>query len=71
MDACWEYLGCDKQDCIMHGRKDNRRCWEVEETLCNYPEMQDFRDEIDGKKEDACARSGCIYFKAAKDSGIA
>ena len=71
MEACYEYLGCDMQDCIMHGRKDNKRCWEVEGTLCNHPGIQIIREKLAGKnKEDACARSACIYYKAAKDSGI-
>ncbi len=71
MEACYEYLGCDKTDCIMHGRKDTNRCWETEETLCNHPGIQIVREKLVGKtKEYACARSGCIYYKAAKDRGI-
>ena len=32
MEPCYEYLGCDKKDCIMHGRKKTKLCWEVEGT---------------------------------------
>ncbi len=71
MEACYEYLGCDKQDCIMHGRKDNENCWEVEGTLCNHPGIQAVREKLAGKKkEDACARSACIYYQAKKYGGI-
>ncbi len=70
MEACYEYLGCNKEECIMHRRKDNKPCWEVEGTLCNHQGIQLMRDKLDGKKEDACIRSGCIYYKAAKDRGI-
>jgi len=70
MEPCYEYLGCDKRDCIMHGRKDTNRCWEVEGTLCNHPGIQIMRDKLAGKKENACNGSGCIYYKAAKDRNI-
>ena len=67
MEACYEYLGCGKQDCIMFGRKDNKRCWEVEGTLCNYEGIQIVREKLVGKtKEEACALSNCIYYEAAK-----
>ncbi len=70
MESCYEYLGCDMKDCIMHGRKDTKRCWEVEGTLCNHPGIQIVRDNLAGKKEDACNHSVCIYYKAAKNRGI-
>ena len=70
MEQCYEYLGCYKKDCIMYGQEDSYSCWEVEETLCNNPAMQIMWDKLSGKKEDACNRSGCIWYKAAKDSGI-
>ena len=71
MEACYEYLGCDKKECIMYGRKDTKRCWEIEGTLCNHPGIQIVRDRLAGKKkEEACIRSGCIYYKAAKARGI-
>ena len=65
MEACYEYLGCGKKDCVLFGRKD-KLCWEVEGTLCNHRGIQIMREKLAGKKEDACARSGCIYYKAAK-----
>jgi len=64
MEACYDYLGCDKQDCIMRGRKDNKTCWEVEGTLCNHDGIQVMMDKLGGKKENTCARIGCIYYKA-------
>jgi hypothetical protein len=70
MEPCYEYLGCDKKDCIMHGRKDTNSCWEVEGTLCNHTCIKIVRDKIAGKKEDACNCFGCIYYKAVKDRNI-
>jgi hypothetical protein len=70
MEPCYVYLGCGEKDCPMHGRKDTKRCWEVEGTLCNHHGIQIIRDKLAGKKENACNRSGCIYFKTAKDRGI-
>ena len=67
MEACYEYLGCYKKDCIMHGRKDNRRCWEAEGTLCVHHGIQRVRDNLGGDKKNACAL--CIYYKATKDKG--
>ena len=66
MEPCYEYLGCGQKDCIMYGRKDTERCWEVEGTLCNHHDIQIFWDNVSSKKEDACNRSGCIYYKAIK-----
>ena len=70
MEQCYEYLGCDKKDCIMYGQEGTDHCWEVEETLCNNPAIQIMLDKLAGKKEDACHRSGCIWYKAARDRGI-
>ena len=70
MESCHEYLGCGMRDCIMYGRKDGARCWEVEETLCNHPAIQLARDRIGGKKENTCRRSGCIYYRVAKERGL-
>ncbi len=65
MEACYEYLGCDKQECIMHGQKGNNNCWEVDGTLCNHEGIEIVRSKHGGQKENACARSNCIYYKAA------
>jgi len=70
MEPCNEYLACDKKDCIMHGRKEAIRCWKVEGTLCNHPGIRIMRDKLAGMKEDACNRSECIYYKAAKNRNI-
>lgn len=70
MEACHDYLGCKAYDCIMFGRKDNKRCWEVEVTSCNHHGIQLVREKLAGTKVDACIHSGCIYYKAAKDRGI-
>lgn len=66
MEECYEYLGCDKKDCVMYGRKDGTRCWEAEGTLCNHIGVKLAMEERTGKKEDACAESGCIYYQMAK-----
>ncbi len=70
MEKCYEYLGCIMQGCIMYGREDNERCWEVEGTLCSHPAIQLIRDKLEGKKENVCDRSGCIYYRAAQDRGL-
>jgi hypothetical protein len=70
MEPCYEYLACDKKDCIMHGRKETKHCWEVEGTLYNHSGIQIVRDKLAGKKKDACNHSGCIFYKVAKDRGI-
>ena len=70
MESCYEYLGCAKKECIMYRQKDTTHCWEVEGTLCNHRGIQIMREKLAGTKEDACDRSGCIYYKAAKEHGI-
>jgi hypothetical protein len=70
MESCYEYLGCDKKDCIMHARTDTTRCWEIDGTSCNHFGIQMVRNSMPGKKEAACIRVGCIYYKAAKASGV-
>jgi len=64
MEECYEYLGCDKEDCVMHGLK-GKKCWEVEGTLCNHLGIKLIRDKYT-KTEESCARSGCIYYKYCK-----
>jgi len=56
MEKCYEYLGCDKHDCIMYGKSDTK-CWEVEGTLCNHPGIELMKKA----KIDKCAY--CIYYK--------
>ncbi len=70
MEACYEYLGCGKKDCIMQGRKNGPYCWELEGTLCNHYGIEITREELGGKKADACARSACIYFTVAKSRNL-
>jgi hypothetical protein len=67
MEACYEYLGCDKQECPAYVKKENMRCWEVAGTLCNHPGIELVRKRSsNGNKEDSCIRSGCIYYTAVK-----
>lgn len=68
MEPCYEFLGCNKVDCIMHGREDDTACWEVEGTLCSNSAILLARETLDGKKEDICAHCGCIYYTAAKQT---
>ena len=71
MESCYEYLGCDKKDCIMYKEKSDQRCWEVEGTLCNHPGIQFMREELEGKKkEHSCINSACIYYKAAHGQSV-
>jgi hypothetical protein len=64
---CYEYLGCFERECIMYGRNDDEHCWDVDGTLCNNHVVQLIREKFSGKKEDACARSQCLYYNTAKD----
>lgn len=70
MEAFYEYLGCGEKDCIIYGRKHKKNCWEVEGTLCNHIGIHFVRIKLSGIKEDVCMRSGCIYYKAAKQHRI-
>lgn len=67
MEACYEYLGCDKKDCVMYGRTDTIRCWGMPDTLCNHLGIEIMQSRVDGDKEEACSRCGCIYYKAVSD----
>jgi len=58
MERCYEYLGCTKKDCVMYGREDNSKCWEVEETQCCNPGLENMKEH--GKYK--CKY--CIYYKA-------
>ena len=57
MEKCYEYLGCDKYDCVMYGKSDVN-CWEVEGTLCNHPGME----LMEKAKINKCVY--CVYYKA-------
>lgn len=66
MERCYDYLGCDKDNCVMRGLND-KPCWEVEGTLCNHLGIQIVRGGITvSKKEESCVLCGCLYYKAAK-----
>lgn len=64
MESCWEYLGCGKTTCVMHGRKD-LHCWEVEGTLCNNHAIEILMARQHATKADACAHAKCLYYEAA------
>jgi len=66
MEPCHEYLGCKKRDCIAFENNGDKPCWELEGTLCNHRGIEIQRERTPGKKEDACVRSGCIYYQEAK-----
>jgi len=70
MEKCYEHLGCSEKACIMYGRNDNKHCWDVDGTLCNHDGIQLIREKFAGNKEDVCAKSQCIYYKANKYRGI-
>jgi hypothetical protein len=66
LDTCWEYFHCIKDQCTMFGRSDVP-CWTVEGTLCNNVAAVFCRSDAGaGSKKEACARSRCIYFEAAR-----
>lgn len=60
MERCYEYLGCNQTDCVMYGRDDDVKCWEMEGTLCNHPGFE----LIAKTNKDKCTY--CIYYKAVK-----
>ena len=66
MESCHEYLGCQNSECVMKLAGNSRPCWQVEDTMCNHPGIEIIRRTTAGSKEEACARSGCIYYKHAK-----
>ena len=66
MESCYEYLGCHKTECVMHGMGNAKLCWQVEGTLCSHHGIELVRRVCDKDKEAACARSSCIYYRAAK-----
>lgn len=66
MEGCFEYLGCNKRDCIMNTAGITTPCWQVESTDCNHSGIAHARRIMGGNKEAACAMSGCIYYKMRK-----
>jgi len=50
----------------MRKEKDNKKCWEVESTLCNHPGVELLRANSSGSKKEACIRLGCIYYKTSQ-----
>ena len=70
METCYEYLGCQKHDCVMFQMKDKTPCWKVDGTLCNHLGIEAVKDEIEGDKEKVCEISGCIYYQNAKLRGL-
>ena len=51
---------------------DDQHCWEVDGTLCNHLGIELTKGKYANRpKEEACAHSYCIYYKAAKELGIA
>ena len=71
MEACYEYLGCKKQDCTMLLQKDNKPCWEVEETSCNNEAIKVFAEQMpEEKKEVICAAAECIYYRHVNEPHI-
>jgi len=70
VEQCYEFLGCRQKNCIIQQQKNDKPCWEVEGTLCNYNGREILREKLACTKEEACNRSECIYYKAAKINGI-
>ncbi len=66
MEPCYVYLGRKKRDCIAFQDNSGKPCWQLEGTLCNHRGIQIQQERNPGKKEKACALSGCIYYQEAK-----
>jgi len=65
METCYEYFSCHQKNCLMRKEMASKKCWEVENTLCNHPSIQLIRDITSGPKKNACISLGCIYYKAS------
>jgi hypothetical protein len=65
MEPCWEFMACERHDCIKFGRTD-KRCWDVEGTLCSHHTIQLRSAKAGEKHEFACSRANCLYCEAAK-----
>ena len=61
MEKCYEFLFCEKTDCIRRGIED-RQCWEIEGTAC-YEHGGIFENylALTEQKIEACKR--CAYYK--------
>lgn len=64
IERCYEYLGCNKRKCVMHGYQNKTACWEAEGTLCNHPGME----LINKMSKDKCKY--CIYYKTQMKTEI-
>jgi hypothetical protein len=59
MESCYEYFDCQKKDCLMFKESSGKQCWEIEETLCNFPGIERLREKQ--AKSEACnTNSGSI-----------
>jgi len=61
METCYEFLDCDKIDCIKR-TIDDLQCWEIEDTSCHaHSNLSVQLQALVKNKVDAC--SSCNYYK--------
>ncbi len=66
MEKCYEYLGCEENECIMKSQDDDRQCWEVKDTLSNTHAIALSKHKCTSKEE-ACSKVGCLYYIYIQD----
>jgi hypothetical protein len=62
VEKCYEYFGCNMEDCKMFKLDDDRFCWEVEGTLCSSHGIEVLQSHSKIKL-DTCMH--CLYYKNA------
>ena len=50
MESCYEYFDCQKKSCVMYGRKNDKPCWETENTECFFPPLVPLIKEVNHKE---------------------
>jgi len=61
MEACYEYLGCKKTECVMFKMPPGTKCWEVEGTLCSNDCLEAVERGAFATDKRKCKY--CIYYK--------
>jgi len=62
MEACHEYLGCQKPECVMFKKPPGTKCWEVPGTLCNNDCLEAIQSGSAATDKSKCKY--CIYYEA-------
>jgi hypothetical protein len=63
MERCYEYFDCQKKDCVMYTITDDKQCWEIDGTQCNFPGIERLRKKH-SNKVDVC--KACLYYQKSE-----